>query len=69
MSRIVVIALPGLLLAVGLASSGPCAIGAPLFAAQFLSFDIGNYYDYSTSVAICDLNRAPLAQAVAGVSG
>src|SRR2546426_4810219 len=43
----------GLLLAVGLVTSAPRALAAPLFAAPFLSFDTG---DASNSVAIGDLN-------------
>ena len=45
--------IPGLLLAVGLASTAPRAVAAPLFAALFLSFDTG---DNPSSVAIGDLN-------------
>src|SRR5437879_6529689 len=45
--------IPGLLLEVGLATTPPRAVAAPLFAAPFLSFDTGSV---PYSVAIGDLN-------------
>src|SRR5947207_15888717 len=45
--------IPGVLLAVGVATTAPRAVAAPLFTARFLSFDTG---DSPTSVAIGDVN-------------
>src|SRR5438552_18735592 len=46
--------IPGLLLAVGLATAAPRAIAVPLFAAPYLSFDTG---------------RQPVSEAIGDVNG
>src|SRR5262245_34707135 len=55
--------IPGILLAVGMATATPRAIAAPQFAAPFLSFDTASR---PSSAAIGDLNGDGIADMVTG---